>query len=140
MTPDQLAAIHAQAMDVPAPWSAANFAELIDTKGVFTVPGHPNAGFALGRVIADEAELLTLAVMPSHQRKGIGAACLAAFESTACELGATIAHLEVATSNLGARSLYEQQGWTETGRRPGYFRGPDGRIDAILMQKRLSPA
>ncbi|MEM8802204.1 MAG: GNAT family N-acetyltransferase [Pseudomonadota bacterium] len=140
MMPDQLAAIHAQAMDVPAPWSAANFAKLIDTNGVFIVLGHPNAGFALGRVIADEAELLTLAVVPSRQRKGIGAACLAAFESTACELGAAIAHLEVAKSNLGARSLYEQQGWTETGRRPRYFRGPDGRIDAILMQKRLSPA
>ena len=143
MTPGQLAAIHAKAMSLPAPWNTNDFADLMKSIHVFDVPlkhADVTVGFALGRVVHDEAELLTIAVLPEYQRRGFGKSCLVRFEETARNHGATFAYLEVAQTNLGARALYERQDWKETGRRRAYFRGPNGRIDAILMQKRLLPA
>lgn len=139
VTPEQLADIHAQAMEFPAPWSADDFADLLDTKGVF-IASTTETGFALGRIIQDEAELLTLAILPNHQRQGLGLACLSVFEREAQRRGAALAHLEVAQTNLAARALYERHNWRETGLRRGYFRSAKGRIDAILMQKHLTPA
>ncbi len=162
MIADRLAEIHARAMTVPAPWTSDDFKELLCGKGVFlvssTLPKYagesargaaplsltatPKAaqnlvGFALGRVILDEAELLTLAIDPACQRKGLGSECLAAFEAEAARRGAVHLHLEVADANSPARALYRSAGWRDTGRRKGYYRTPDARIDAILMSKPL---
>ena len=149
-------------MEFPAPWSAKDFTELLTSPGVFlsfppsffqkylggsvrraaplssgaaTKPAQNLTGFALGRVVLDEAELLTLAVNPDLWRQGIGGACLAAFEAEAQQLGAKRAYLEVAATNDPARNLYLGQGWTETGVRHGYYRHNSGPVDAILMTK-----
>ena len=58
MTPEAMAALHARTMTTPRPWSREEFAALLGSPGVFAV-GEPT-GFALGRVVLDEAELLTL--------------------------------------------------------------------------------
>ncbi|MEM7753005.1 MAG: GNAT family N-acetyltransferase [Pseudomonadota bacterium] len=156
MTPDALARLHARAMHVPAPWRLADFEELLTTKGTFLVqslvdkypgerPSHSAttqsaqdlAGFALGRVILDEAELLTLAVDPNHRRKGKGQHCLRLFESEATSLGARTAYLEVAETNAAAMALYHAGGWSQSGRRIAYYRTADAPIDAILMAKTL---
>lgn len=136
MTPAALAALHAAAMRVPAPYSAAEFAALLGRPGVFlrTV----ESGFVLGRVAADEAELLTIAVAPQAQRSGRGAALLAAFEAEAAQAGAAQGFLEVALSNAPARKLYRAANWAECGRRPGYYRLPEvGREDALILGKSL---
>jgi len=69
MTVDEMADIHARAMTVPRPWNA------VTLQGFLAAPGaiieHVGRGFALGRVIADEAELLTIAVDPVEQGKGL---------------------------------------------------------------------
>ena len=57
-----MAAIHAEAMAVPPPWGAPTFEGFLAFPG--TVLAAEAEGFALGRVVADEAELLTLAVRP----------------------------------------------------------------------------
>ena len=97
-----------------------------------------DTGFALGRVVEDEAELLTLAVSPRAQRKGTGAQCLGAFEREARARGAKRAFLEVAATNIAARALYAKAGWEEGGVRPGYYRADPAPIDAILMSKALN--
>lgn len=137
MTPDVLASIHAEAMRIPAPWSARDFEGLLSTTGAFLVPAKQTAGFALGRTVLDEAELLTIAIRTELQRQGFGELCLALFENEAIGKGAVVAHLEVAASNRAARGLYEKCGWTVSGHRRNYYRTADGRIDAILMQKKL---
>lgn len=136
MTPAELAALHAVAMRLPRPWSATEFADLLTLPGVFlvTVPH----GFALGRAVAGEAELLTLAVDPAHRRKGLGARALAAFEAEARARDAVEAHLEVAADNAAARALYARAGWAETGCRPRYYRVTEGgAVDAVLMHRHL---
>jgi [ribosomal protein S18]-alanine N-acetyltransferase len=134
-----MAALHAAAMTTPRPWSEAEFAALLATPGVFAT-GDARA-FAMGRVVLDEAELLTIATHPDHRRRGLGRATLAAFESAARARGATTAHLEVAADNAPALGLYEAAGYRRTGLRRGYYRTPGGvPEDAILLAKPLGPA
>ena len=136
MTPDALAALHARCFTMPRPWAAAEFAALLTSKGVFLQ--NTAAGFALGREIAGESELLTLAVDPALQRQGHGRRLLTAFEAESRKRGATEALLEVAATNTNARALYKTAGYTESGRRPRYYSPPQGeKIDAILMRKSL---
>lgn len=136
MTPDQLAEIHARAMTTPPSWDADTFRSFLDTPNVFLVTAR--AGFALGRVTLDEAELLTLAIDPERHRMGLGRICLTRFELAARAAGATRAFLEVAESNDAAHALYTSAGWIEDGRREGYYKSPDGNgVAAILMSKPL---
>jgi ribosomal-protein-alanine N-acetyltransferase len=131
-----MAALHARTFTTPPPWTATAFRSLLDTPGTFAT-GDPE-GFALGRVVLDEAELLTLAVAPASRRKGIGRDRLAAFETRARDMGATEAHLEVAADNAAAIALYEAAGYARSGLRRAYYDAPDGtRVDALLYRKTL---
>lgn len=137
MTPDILAACHARAFaDTGRGWSAAEFAGLLHSALVFVVGDA--SGFALGRVIADEAELLTLATDPAFRRQGLGLRALAAFEETARARGAAMAFLEVAEDNAPARALYAVAGYGETARRAGYYARLHGpKVDALVLRKLL---
>jgi ribosomal-protein-alanine N-acetyltransferase len=135
MTPEEMAKIHAAAMVMPRPWSPETFSGLSTSPGSFIV--WKEAGFALGRAIEDEAELLTIAVSPDGQRRGLGAWCLGTFEHEAYERGARRAFLEVAATNAAARALYQGAGWEVDGHRPKYYRADPEPIDAILMSKAL---
>lgn len=126
--PGRLAAIHAEAFD--APWSAAALAELLVSPGVFAVA--EDDGFILIRVVADEAEILTLAVRPTARRAGLGARLVEAATVRAAALGAERMFLEVADSNAAARALYARSGFVEMGRRRGYYAHTDGRREDAL--------
>jgi len=129
-----LAALHARCFTVPAPWPAAGFATFLADPRCFVVADDDGAGFALGRAIADEAELLTLAIAPEARRRGRGRALLAGFLAEAARRGAVRAFLEVAEGNVAARQLYLAAGFAATGRRWAYF-GPDN--DALVMARDL---
>ena len=138
MTPEALAALHARCFNPAEAWSAASFAGLLGSPGVFLEQAP--AGIALGRVTLDEAELLTLAVEPAQRRQGAGARLLAAFEAAAIRRGAARAFLEVAADNIAAIALYRRAGYAISGRRRGYYRTQDGqRVDALLMDRPLLP-
>ncbi len=140
MSPDSLAAIHAASFEHERAWSAREFAALLADPHVFAVDApRSGAGFALGRAVAGEAELLTLAVVPHARRAGHGRALVARFEGAAREHGAMEAFLEVAADNAAAVALYASAGYGERGRRPDYYdRGRGGRADALLMGRSLA--
>lgn len=136
MTPEALAQLHALAFTTPRPFTATEFAALLDTPSVFlcTVP----LGFVLGRVIAGEAELLTLAVDPAKRRQGAGRRLVLTYEARIKAMGAAQSFLEVDETNSAAIGLYRALGYTQTGRRKGYYRHPDGqRTDALVFCHRL---
>lgn len=128
--PEDLAEIHAEAFD--APWDAAAFRALLDQPGVIAVAEAD--GFILIRVVADEAEILTLAVRPAARRQGLGARLTAQAAAAARSLGAARLFLEVAEDNAAARSLYEALGFQPAGRRRGYYARKDGpAVDALIL-------
>ena len=137
MTPEALAATHAAAFSGrDRAWSAAEFASLLGQPT--TILTGDDDSFVLGRVVVDEAEVLTLATRPDRRRRGLARAALAAFESEAQRRGARMAYLEVAADNASAMALYEAAGWHEFHRRAGYYANPNGaHVDALELRKRL---
>jgi ribosomal-protein-alanine N-acetyltransferase len=133
-----LARLHAAAFPAE-PWNEAAFAGLLAMRGAFALvaaqDGTP-AGLVLARVAADEAEIVTLGVVPQARRRGIGRQLAAAAAAGAAERGAARLFLEVAAANDAARRLYDTLGFQEIGRRPRYY--PDG-ADAVVLARPLSP-
>jgi ribosomal-protein-alanine N-acetyltransferase len=127
---EALAVLHAEAFETP--WDTASLAALLASPGVFAVA--EDDGFILIRVVADEAEILTLAVRPSARRGGLGRRLVEAAVVRAAALGAARMFLEVAEDNVAARALYARTGFIEAGRRRGYYARADGsREDALLL-------
>lgn len=134
--PVQLAQLHAASFTTPRPWSAAEIAGLLDSHLAFLI-SEPD-GFLIGRVIADEAELLTVCVAPALRRTGVGSRLMASFLQTAKTRGATTAFLEVSARNSAAIALYLAHGFAQSGCRRGYYHTPEGEaIDALIMAKPL---
>jgi len=94
----------------------------------------PAGGMILARTVADEAEVLTLAVDPAVRRTGIGRALLDQAMGTARQRGAAAMFLEVAFANAPARSLYAGASFVQVGRRRGYY--PEGG-DALVLRRSL---
>lgn len=137
MTPTELAGLYAAAFPGARGWSDDEFSSLLASPHCYLVSSQQS--FALGRVIADEAELLTIATHPDHQGQGLGGQCLRGFEQEAIQRGATRAFLEVASDNPAAIHLYESQGWQRAGVRKGYYTRKAGpAVDALLLDKTLT--
>lgn len=138
MTPAALAALHARSFTTPRPWGEAEFAALLsDPLAFLLVEG--DAGFLLGRTVADEAELLTIAVAPEARRLGLGHRLVSRFLYQARLRGADSAFLEVAATNDAALRLYSGCGFILAGQRRGYYRTPEGRaIDALVLRRALT--
>lgn len=138
-TPTDLARLHAASFTDPRPWSAAEFAALLAGDDAMLVA--EAQGFALGRAIAGEAELLTLAVAPEARRQGLGRRLLRAFLAEAAARDCRTVFLEVAVDNHTALALYRAAGFADAGRRRGYYAGAGGhRVDALVLSRSLSPA
>jgi ribosomal-protein-alanine N-acetyltransferase len=98
-----------------------------------------DAGFLLGRAVAGEAELLTLAVAPEARRRGLGRKLVARFLYQARLRGAESAFLEVAADHAAACALYHQAGFATVGRRRGYYPVPgEPALDALVLRRVLS--
>jgi ribosomal-protein-alanine N-acetyltransferase len=89
------------------------------------------AGILIGRVAADEFEVLNLAVAKARRRRGVATQLVEVALEDARIAGARQAYLEVRASNKGGIALYERLGFRVCGRRPNYYRDPIE--DAILL-------
>jgi [ribosomal protein S18]-alanine N-acetyltransferase len=136
---ETLAALHAACF--ADAWSAAAMAALLTTPGTFSVlalTADQPAGFAMARVAAEDAEILSLCVLPRARRRGIGAALMVRVGASARQRGARAMFLEVAEDDSGARRFYQIAGFVEVGRRPGYYRRGDGRrANALVLRRQL---
>lgn len=130
----RIAAFHAEAFE--APWDEAAFEALIAQPGVVLI--EEIEGFILIRTVADEAEILTLAVRPSARRSGLGARLVEQGVVEAAARGATRLFLEVAEDNVAARALYARAGFTQAGLRRRYYARADGTtVDALVLSLSL---
>jgi ribosomal-protein-alanine N-acetyltransferase len=122
-------------------WTASQCASLLPMPGVWlSLAKNADAviGFAMGRSVLKEAELLLLAVHRLSQNKGVGQLLLDRFIEIAEKQGADKLHLEVRDGNSAVK-LYNLNGFIEVGRRAKYYTGRDGQVyDAITLSKTIS--
>ena len=132
--------LHAQCFPDDA-WSAETFAALLAETGIFGLLARDGdgeaAGLVLARVVADEAEILTLGVRPQRRRRGTCDGLVKAIKAHAGARGARRVFLEVGELNLPARQLYQCNGFHPVGRRPDYYRHPDGSEAALILRADL---
>ncbi len=117
-------------------WDAHAFAELLamaGTSGCFAMAGAEPVGFVLWRIVADEAEILTICAAPDRRRMGIGKHLLDMAIDAVSKGGARRFLLEVAVDNTAAIGLYRAAGFTDEGHRRGYYRTPAGPVDALIL-------
>ncbi|HYG89025.1 MAG TPA: GNAT family N-acetyltransferase [Azospirillum sp.] len=124
------------------PWTADFVETLLGQPGTFgllaVAAGDEPVGFALVRVVAEDAEILAIGVLPAARRGGLGRRLV---EETCAEVerrGATALFLEVAEDNDSARTLYTHSGFAPVGRRPGYYIRAQGRVAALVLRRLIS--
>ncbi len=134
-----LEALHKRCFETA--WSAEAFTNLLNTPrtyGFLSLTDNTPNGFILLRSAAGEGEILIIGVDPASRRQGLAAHLLAAGENEARERGSEKLFLEVADDNQAAIAFYRREGFKKTGRRPKYYKRPDGsRADALIMSKVL---
>lgn len=137
----RLAAIHAEGFAVG--WDRevlermlleGYLADVIVSAGVF---GQIVTGFALSRVVLDEAELMSVALDPEVRGQGFSARLLMRHAERLSRAGARALFLEVAAENSPALALYRRLGFVEIGRRTAYYAAQHGG-DALTMRWDLS--
>jgi [ribosomal protein S18]-alanine N-acetyltransferase len=90
------------------------------------------SGLIVFRSMADEAEILNLAVEASQRRQGIGWLLVQKAIAECKAAGVRTIFLEVRESNQGAIRLYARAGFKQGGRRAEYYREPTE--DALILQ------
>ena len=123
-------------------WTRSQCAGILPMAGVSLVVARAAEsgaaiGFSLFRTVADESELLLLAVVPDRQREGIGRRLLEDFVHRAQAARVGRLHLEVRDGNP-AVEMYRSAGFSPVGRRRNYYHGGDGqRFDALTLVHKL---
>jgi ribosomal-protein-alanine N-acetyltransferase len=101
--------------------------------------GRKVVGFAVSRMAADEAEILSIAVAESHRGRGLSHTLLLTHLGHLAGRGVRTVFLEVEENNQPARRLYERAGFAVVGRRERYYRQGGGEpLNALLMRRDLS--
>jgi ribosomal-protein-alanine N-acetyltransferase len=119
-----------------ASWSMQALVEFMPLPGAVALMSERAGratGFVLGRLMADEAEVLNLAVREECRRQGEGRALLEELLRRFAESGVSRVFLEVRESNRGAMGFYERMGFRQSGRREDYYREP--REAALVYEK-----
>ena len=137
-----LEAVHARAFD--AGWTAEDITRLMHILGGFSLIAEDEtgaAGFILARVMADEAEILTLAVAPWARRRGVASALVEAVALEAERRNARAIFLEVAADNEAAIELYGRLRFERAGLRRAYYGRPGAAaVDAFVLRRPLNRA
>src|SRR5215510_9992279 len=101
--------------------------------------GRKVIGFAVSRMAADEAEILSIAVDAAYRGKGLSKNLLMTHLGHLAGFGVRHIFLEVEENNAPARKLYERTGFGVVGRRERYYQQPGGeQLNALLMRRDLS--
>lgn len=122
----------------PDPWNRPALATLLQDSQSLVLSaedGTEIVGYAAFGRLADQAELLRLAVSPRRRRRGIAALLLREGFSRLGELGVVKVFLEVRPDNRAALELYRVFGFEEVARRRRYYRdGSDAVVLAVDLE------
>jgi [ribosomal protein S18]-alanine N-acetyltransferase len=123
-------------------WGEAEFEGMLTERNTLVHrlrQGRKIIGFAVSRIAADEAEILSIAVAASHRGRGLSRDLLLTHLGHLAGHGVRIVFLEVEENNQPARRLYARAGFGIAGRRERYYQQPGGeQLNALLMRRDLS--
>lgn len=124
----------------PKAWSVQLFEKELSSRsssvrGLFS--GNELVGYLIAHVVCDEAHIVSLGLAPEWRGKGGGRFLLSDFLRGCGRQGISIVTLDVRVSNLAARSLYEQSGFSVVGLRRNYY--SDNGEDALTMRRESRP-
>ncbi len=135
---DDILAIERQCFSLP--WTREQLASQLSGDRYIFLAAEDENGRALGYVglmyVLDEGYISNVAVTPDRRREGIADMLLTELYARAEEKKLSFLTLEVRAGNFPAQSLYKKHGYTEVGRRRGYYSLP--KEDAVLMTCFLS--
>jgi ribosomal-protein-alanine N-acetyltransferase len=101
--------------------------------------GRKTVGFAISRIGADEAEILSIAIDPHCRGQGLSRNLLLTHLGHLAGRGVRTIFLEVEENNRPALSLYKGAGFAVIGRRERYYQQAGGeQLNALLMRRDLS--
>ena len=123
-------------------WSEQDFATWLARAagiGMVAVRERETVAFGLALEAGADAELLTIATHPAQRRSGWGGQIFRALDAEASARGLERWILEVARNNVAAQRLYRSHGFVEIGVRKAYYKAGDGRVDALVMSRRVGP-
>lgn len=117
------------------PWTRGNFSDSLNNGDLCCVDEAEGElrGYVVLMPTVEEAELLTIGVAATQQRKGLGRAILLEMLGVARSRNMQRVFLEVRSSNAAAIALYRSAGFSDVGVRRGYYRDAAGSEDAIVM-------
>lgn len=130
----QIAALEAACFS--APWDASSLAAELENPlslWLTAAEGQTVAGYIGSQSVLGEADMMNLAVAPSHRRQGIARALVLELIRELTAAGVTCLTLEVRAGNAPALALYESLGFAEIGLRKNYYFRP--REDAKILRK-----
>ena len=123
-------------------WGESEFEGMISERNTLVHRlrlGRKTIGFAVSRIGADEAEILSIAVDAAHRGSGLSRTLLMTHLGHLAGRGVRMIFLEVEENNQPARRLYDRAGFTVVGRRERYYKQPNGvQLNALLMRRDLS--
>jgi ribosomal-protein-alanine N-acetyltransferase len=123
----------------PHPWTQIIFGDCLHAGYSCWVCGRNGMIEAYGilSVAAGEAHLLNICVRDESRQQGVGRKMLRHLVAIARRHDTEVIFLEVRTSNLAARALYEDEGFNELGNRRDYYPAGNGREDALILARTL---
>ncbi|HKS20509.1 MAG TPA: ribosomal protein S18-alanine N-acetyltransferase [Bradyrhizobium sp.] len=123
-------------------WGEAEFEAMLGERNTLVHRlrlGRKVIGFAVSRMAADEAEILSIAVDAGHRGRGLSRNLLLTHLGYLAGHGVRSIFLEVEENNAPARRLYERTGFEVVGRRERYYKQAGGeQLNALLMRRDLS--
>lgn len=123
-------------------WTRDDFATWLarpEAMAVLAVRERDAVAFGLALTAGADAELLTIATDPAARQSGLGRQIFRALDADAVNRGLERWVLEAARNNLPAIGLYKSEGFVEIGVRKAYYNTRQGRVDALVMSRRVGP-
>jgi len=128
MTPDDLAQVCAIENCVfTDAWSEKGFRESLENDSAVMLcaaEGEVIAGYCCMYTVADEGEIVNVAVHPDFRRQGIGGQMLEYLLERGRRRGVVHFYLEVRAGNIPAQQLYGKSGFKVAGIRKNFYEKP----------------
>ena len=124
-------------------WTRSQVAGILPMAGVSLILARSAtdggcAGFSLARAVADEAELLLIAVLPDHRRRGVGRDAARPFRRRSAASAGCAGSISRSAMAMRRPRCTASCGFEPVGRRRDYYKGADRRRhDAITFARNL---